>query len=92
MITFPFRRRTITITLPFRGRVGVGYAKASITPVVRSILVSSPRLMGHGKSYDRGGRGVFYGVLALRENRDKMKEQIYTLLKSHLKIPPCGRG
>ena len=66
----------------------MGYAKASITPVVRSILVSIPRLMGHGKSYDRGGRGVFYGVLALRENRDKMKEQIYTLLKSHLKTLP----
>ena len=34
--------------------VGVGYAKASIAPVVRSILVSSIRLMGHDQ-FSKGG-------------------------------------
>jgi len=51
----------VTIPLPFRGRggVGVGYAKVSITIVVRSLIVSNPVTYGTRLVWQREAGGRF---------------------------------
>jgi hypothetical protein len=55
-----FRRRTIALALPFRGRVGVGVGmpKPQLPQLSALLLVPSSRLMGHGQ-IDKGGKRKF---------------------------------
>jgi len=59
-----FRRRTIALALPFRGRVGVGVGmpRPQLPQLSASLLVPGSRLMGHDQFGKEGSGEIFVTI------------------------------